>query len=116
MKMLPRYLILIFFCLSINASIKDYVFPYRNISTFSNYSTLGIIQNPNSRFHDAGTISLNWTHSEPYLRGSLVAYPFDWLETAYHYTDVNNALYSDNKAFSGGQSYKDKGFDIKIVF
>ena len=112
--MLPRYLILIFFCLSINASIKDYVFPYRNISTFSNYSTLGIIQNPNSRFHDAGTISLNWTHSEPYLRGSLVAYPFDWLETAYHYTDVNNALYSDNKAFSGGQSYKDKGFDIKI--
>ena len=110
-----RYLtILVFVFFNLNASIKDYIFPYNDLSSYSNYSTLGIIQNPNARFHQEGTVSLSWTHSDPYLRGSIVAYPFSWLEAAYQYTDINNALYSDVKAFSGGQSYKDKGFDIKV--
>lgn len=114
MNLLPKFLFLIFFCVKANASLNDYIFPFRDIASFSNYSTLGIIQNPNSRFHEAGTLAFSWTHSDPYLKGSLVAYPFDWMEAAYHYTDINNALYSDSKAFSGGQSYKDKGFDLKI--
>jgi hypothetical protein len=51
---------------------------------------------------------------DPYYRGSILAYPFDWVEVAYQYTDVNNALYSLTESFSGNQTYKDKGFDIKI--
>ena len=31
------------------------------------------------------------------------------------YTDVNNALYSNIPSFSGGQTYKDKGFDAKFI-
>ena len=69
---------------------------------------------PSARFLTAGNVSLNWSHVDPYLRGSVVAYPFNWMEAAYTYTDINNALYSNVPAFSGGQSYKDKGFDIKI--
>ena len=45
---------------------------------------------------------------------AIIAYPFSWLEASYHYTDINNALYSDSPAFSGNQTYKDKGFDAKF--
>ena len=69
---------------------------------------------PSARFHEAGSLGFNWSHIDPYLRGSIVAYPFDWFEASYQYTDVNNALYSDIAAFSGNQSYKDKSFDAKL--
>ena len=98
----------------LEASLNDYIYPNRNIPSFSNYSTLGLIQNPNARFYDAGTISFSWSNMDPYLRGSIVAYPFDWFEAAYHYTDINNALYSLSPDFSGNQTYKDKGFDFKF--
>ena len=114
--MLSRLSVLFIFLFisHINAGVRDYIFLHNDISSFSNYSTLGIIQNPNSRFHEEGTVSFSLAHSDPYLRGSIIAYPFSWLEAAYQYTEINNALYSDVRAFSGGQSYKDKGFDIKL--
>lgn len=96
------------------ASSYDYIYKYNSISSYSNYSALGLIQNPNARFHQAGTIGLSYSDFDPYLRGSIMAYPFDWLEAAYQYTDVNNALYSLSTEFSGGQTYKDKGFDLKF--
>lgn len=103
----------VFFTLGINASLNDYVYPSRDPS-YSNYGTLGLIQNPSARFLSGGSVGFTWTHNEPYLRGSIVAYPFDWLEAAFQYTDVNNQLYSEVKAFSGSQSLKDKSFDTKF--
>lgn len=97
-----------------NASINDYIFPYLETPSYSNYGSLGIIQMPNARFHEAGTIGFSWSHHDPYINGSILAYPFSWLEASYQYTDVNNALYSNVASFSGGQTYKDKGFDFKI--
>ena len=95
------------------SSYQEYIFP---ISTpdFSNYGTIGLIQNPTSRFAEEGTIAFSWTHNEPYLRGSILAYPFEWLEASYQYVDINNQLYSPVKAFSGNQSLKDKSFDVKF--
>ena len=72
------------------------------------------MQIPTARMHEEGTISFSWSHLDPYLRGSIVANPFNWLEASYQYTDINNYLYSTVKSFSGSQSYKDKGFDAKI--
>ena len=63
---------------------------------------------------EEGSLALNWSHLDPYIRGSLIAYPFSWFEASYQYTDINNALYSDIKEFSGNQSYKDKSFDVKF--
>ncbi len=97
----------------VSASVLDYIYPYTN-GSFSNYGSVGILQNPNSRFQEEGTLALSWTHNEPYLRGSIVGYPFNWAEVSYQYTDVNNALYSPFKEFSGSQSLKDKSFDLKI--
>ena len=41
------------------------------------------------------------------------ATPFSWMEATYRYTEIENKLYGPF-AYSGNQSYKDKGFDIKL--
>ena len=104
---------LLFFSAAISAQISDYIYP-NTFTSFSNYGTLGLVQAPNARFYEEGTLALSWSHNDPYLRGSLVAYPFDWMEASFQYTDINNALYSSSSAFSGTQSLKDKGFDVKF--
>ncbi|MDA9876133.1 YjbH domain-containing protein [Gammaproteobacteria bacterium] len=96
-----------------SSSLHNYIYPKQQPS-YSNYGTTGLIQMPSARFHEAGSLGLSWSSNDPYLRGSLIAYPFSWFEAAYGYTDINNALYSNVASFSGSQSYKDKGFDVKI--
>ena len=91
----------------------DYIYPFSSPS-YSNYGTIGLIQNPTARLKEEGTLAFSWSHNEPYLRGSIIAYPFSWMEASYQYTDINNYLYSPIKAFSGSQSLKDKSFDAKF--
>ena len=98
---------------SLFADKFDYIYP-DNSPSFSNFGTQGLLNIPNARFLPEGSLAFTWNKNEPYLRGSIVAYPFDWLEASYGYTDINSMLYSSVKAFSGGQSYKDKGFSTKI--
>ena len=104
---------LLLFHVPVSAQISDYIYPNTSYS-FSNYGTLGLVQTPNARFFDVGTLAFSWSHNDPYLRGSVIAYPFEWMEASFQYTDINNALYSESEAFSGKQSLKDKGFDVKL--
>ena len=99
---------------TLHAQIVDYIYPYYDQPSYSNYGTAGLIQMPSARMHKAGNIGFTWSHADPYLRGSIMGNPFDWFEASYQYTDVNNKLYSDSSAFSGSQSYKDKSFDAKF--
>ena len=39
-----------------------------------------LIQNPTARSLDEGTLAFLWSHNDPYLRGSIVAYPFGGLK------------------------------------
>jgi len=98
---------------SIYSSIDDYIYPNSSTS-FSEYGAGGLIRMPSARFHEEGTIGFVWSKNDPYTRGSIIAYPFNWLEASYQYTDVANALYSNVESFSGDQTYKDKGFDVKL--
>ena len=107
------YLFLAFSISKVHSSYFDYIYPYSEPS-FSNYGSLGLIQNPNARFLSEGFTALSWSHNEPYLRGSIIAYPFNWMEASFQYTDLNNALYSPYPDFSGSQSLKDKSFDVKF--
>ena len=102
-------------CLSlgVSAALEDYIYPFDSPS-YNEYGTLGLIRMPSARFHEEGTIAFNWANNDPYTRGSIVAYPFSWMEASYQYTDVSNALYSTVESFSGKQTYKDKGFDVKL--
>lgn len=51
---------------------------------------------------------------EEYRRWSMSVQAFEWLETTIRYTDVRTRLYSQDPDFSGDQSYKDKGIDLKL--
>tara|TARA_B110000003_G_scaffold256930_1_gene274858 strand:+ start:46026 stop:48233 length:2208 start_codon:yes stop_codon:yes gene_type:complete len=101
------------FSSSVFPSIDDYIYPFSG-PTYNEYGALGLIRMPSARFHEAGTIAINWSTHDPYTRGAFIGYPFSWMEASWQYTDVNNALYSDVEAFSGKQTYKDKGFDVKF--
>jgi len=107
-------LISVFLSLSTRASIFDYIYPKSLYPSFSNSGTIGLIQMPNARMLPAGSLAFSWSDSDPYQRGSVIGQPFDWFEASYQYTDINNALYSLTPEFSGDQTYKDKGFDIKL--
>ena len=69
---------------------------------------------PNSRFLEEGSFRLFGLEMSLTYAWRIVAYPFNWFEIIYKYTDINDALYSNVKAYSGGQSLKDKGFDVKF--
>ena len=113
MRILGRVFIFLFFIVHSQAGINDYKFPYTGPS-FSNYGTVGLLQNPTARFFAEGTLGVTWNRQQPYLRGSIMAYPFSWLEASYQYVDINNVLYSPVFEFSGNQTYKDKSFDFKL--
>ena len=96
------------------SAIDNYIFPNSSPS-YSNYGTIGLLQMPSARFHKEGTVAFNWVNNKPYQQGSVLAYPFDWLEASFQYADINNALYSDVESFSGKQTYKDKGFSLSLI-
>ena len=90
---------------------KDYL----RSPSHSEYGTIGLINMPSARTMPAGSLAFHWTRAQPYFRGSIIGYPFDWFEALYKYTDINDKLYSPYSSFSGGQSLKDKAFDVKFV-
>jgi hypothetical protein len=111
-----NYLLLLLFIFhsgSAESSLNSYLYPNSSPS-YSNYGTIGLLQMPSARFHEEGTVAFNWVNNEPYQRGAVLAYPFNWMEASFQYADINNALYSDVPLFSGNQTYKDKGFSTKI--
>ena len=99
---------------SARADIQDYR-DYLMSPSHSEYGTIGLINMPSARTMPAGSLAFHWTRAQPYFRGSIIGYPFDWFEALYKYTDINDKPYSPYSSFSGGQSLKDKAFDVKFV-
>uniref|UniRef100_A0A486XWY6 YjbH outer membrane lipoprotein n=1 Tax=Rheinheimera sp. BAL341 TaxID=1708203 RepID=A0A486XWY6_9GAMM len=75
---------------------------------------VGLIQTPTARMAPAGDLSINYTDNEEYRLWSVSIQLFDWLESTVRYTDVRTQLYSDDPNFSGDQTLKDKGIDVKV--
>jgi len=75
---------------------------------------VGLIQTPTARMAPAGDLSINYTDNEEYRLWSVSIQLFDWMESTIRYTDVRTQLYSDSPDFSGDQTYKDKGIDVKF--
>lgn len=96
----------------INGSIDDY-FPSQPVPSSSNYGETGLIVMPNARMMEGGVLKFHYSSSFPEEYTSIVASPFSWFEATYRYTELENALYGPFN-FSGNQSYKDKGFDLKV--
>lgn len=94
------------------SSVYDY-FPKKLEPSSSNYGVTGIIQMPNARLMNEGSMKIGYSSSYPYEYTYISATPFEWLETSYKYTEIKNKLYGPS-SYSGNQTLKDKGFDIKL--
>jgi len=103
-----------FLSISVLSDIQEYR-DYLRSPSHSEYGTIGLINMPSARTMPAGSLAFHWTRAQPYFRGSIIGYPFDWFEALYKYTDINDRPYSPYRNFSGGQSLKDKAFDVKFV-
>ena len=100
------------FSIDLSASLEDY-YPKKLEPTYSNYGITGILQIPNARLMDEGSMRIGFSASFPYEYTYISATPFSWLEASYKYTEVKNELYGP-ASYSGNQTLKDKGFDVKI--
>lgn len=83
-------------------------------SSQQDFGGVGLMQMPTARMARVGEFSANYMDNEQYRRWSVSLQPFDWLETTLRYTDVRTRLYSPDPDFSGDQTYKDKGIDLKF--
>ena len=81
----------------------------------SDWGGVGLLQTPTARMREAGHLTVNFTRVRPYSHGNVIFQPFDWMEGGFRYTAVSNRLYSSSPEFSGDQSYKDKGIDVKFL-
>ncbi|CAI3796557.1 YjbH domain-containing protein [Rheinheimera sp. MM224] len=88
--------------------------PAPNSYSQMNQGGVGLIQMPTARHNAEGSFSLNYQDSEEYRFWSASLQLFPWMETTVRYTDVRTKLYSDVPSFSGDQTYKDKGIDVKF--
>ena len=104
--------LLIFFSCKVSASIEDY-YPYKLTPTSSNYGDTGLMEMPSGRLQEEGTLKFGISASYPNEYTFMVASPFPWFEASYRYTEQKTLKYGP-AAYSGNQSLKDKGFDIKI--
>ena len=103
---------LLFFSQHALSNIEEY-FPYKIIPAASNYGNTGIYQVPNARFMKEATLRFNFSSSYPFEYTSLTASPFNWFEATYRYVEIKNRNYGPD-SYSGNQSLKDKGFDLKL--
>ena len=74
----------------------------------------GLWQTPTARMAPEGTLSINYTDNDEYRFWSSSLQLFSWMEATVRYTDVRTRFYSDVQSFSGDQTLKDKGIDVKF--
>lgn len=78
------------------------------------YGSVGLWQTPSARFGEEGAVNMGIVANSPYNRLAVSVSPVEGVETTFRYTDITNRLYSPFPEFSGNQSYKDRGFDLKL--
>ena len=105
--------ILVFINTSIlEAGIEDY-FKHNVGPSASRYGDTGLYEIPNARVMDPGSLRITFSSSFPNEFTSVTASPFDWMEATYRYAEIKNQFYGPAR-YSGNQSWKDKGFDLKL--
>jgi len=92
----------------------DYYYLHPVGASPSNFGNTGIFETPNARFMGPASLRFGFSSSYPYEYTSLTASPFEWFEATYRYTELKNQKYGQS-FYSGNQSLKDKGFDLKVL-
>jgi len=74
----------------------------------------GLLQTPTARMSKEGSFYMNYSDINEYRFWSASLQLFPWMESTVRYTDVRTRLYSPFEGFSGNQTLKDKGIDVKF--
>ena len=83
-------------------------------SQLSVYGGAGLIQLPTARHFNDGSALLQYQDVGPYRFWSVSVQAMPWLEMVLRYSDIRALSYSADPDFSGDQTLKDKGIDVKI--
>ncbi|GAA0856130.1 YjbH domain-containing protein [Aliiglaciecola litoralis] len=75
---------------------------------------VGLIQTPTARMAKEGSFTVNYNDIDQYRFWTASLQLFPWMESTVRYTDVRTRLYSQSESFSGNQTLKDKGIDVKF--
>ncbi|WP_227526104.1 YjbH domain-containing protein [Psychrobacter sp. FDAARGOS_221] len=79
--------------------------------TPSDWGITGLLQTPTARMQKAGSMTAHVSHVDPYTQYNIVLQPFDRIETAVRYTNIDGVSYGP---VSPNQDLKDKSLDIKL--
>tara|TARA_Y100001970_G_C14252623_1_gene872955 strand:+ start:2866 stop:4998 length:2133 start_codon:yes stop_codon:yes gene_type:complete len=115
-RLISSYALACFIYLSFSQALFSNIEEYYRYSVSpdsSNYGNTGLLEMPSARFMEEASLRLNFSSSFPNEYTALSASPFKWLEATYRYTEIKNRKYGPSN-YSGNQSLKDKGFDVKI--
>ena len=74
----------------------------------------GLIQTPTSRMLTNADLVMSYTDNNEYRFWSATLQLFPWMQSTVRYTDVRTQLYSPFPGFSGDQTLKDKGIDVRF--
>ena len=84
-------------------------------NTFDNHGSIGLVNMPTARFYDESSYGITIYDGSPDQKITMTAYPFDWLEASFFYTNIQDKPYcaADYDPVCN-QDYKDKGFNFKV--
>jgi len=85
-----------------------------NRVTTSDWGGVGLLQMRTARMQPDGAFDFGMGMTDPYLRYGLTWQFLPWLEATFRYTDIKNVPYLPNNPARTGQSYKDRGADLKF--
>jgi hypothetical protein len=88
--------------------------PFPKTYTVNDFGGVGLLQTPTARFSPDGQAYVGFNRVFPYERYFVTLEATSWLEATLRYSSVSNRLYSPFPEFSGDQSYKDRGLDLKL--
>ena len=84
-------------------------------NSYNNHGVIGLINTPTARFYEEGVFGATVYDGTPDQKLTITASPYDWLESSFFYTNIQNKRYcADLNVSICKQDFKDKGFNIKV--
>lgn len=80
----------------------------------SDFGGVGLLQTRTARFGPDGQFDFGGSVVDEYRRYYFNWHILPWLEATFRYTDIRNRLFSRFEEFSGDQTFKDRGADLKF--
>lgn len=77
----------------------------------SDWGITGLLQTPTARMQKSGSLAAHVAHVDPYTQYNIVLQPFDRVEAAVRYTNIDGVSYGP---VSPDQDLKDKSLDVKL--